>query len=157
MSSRPNIHIQASFLTLHCDIFLFDIISSLFPASDITTCDIRSLSFLSSLLTWLYPYFTLSGGFSHISGMEDCHILSPVHPMGNGSKILFWEVVLLVRIHVTFVCGEGLIICVCIFMWGHSLLIRESAKKKKIAHCSFSYSPLGMCMDVLVCFIKFMC
>ena len=28
---------------------------------------------------------------------------------------------------------------------------------KKIARCSFSYSPLGMCMDVLVCFIEFMC
>ena len=26
-----------------------------------------------------------------------------------------------------------------------------------ITHCSFYYSPLGMCMDVLVCFIEFMC
>ena len=38
MSSRPDIHIQASSLTLHCDIFHFDIISSLFLASHITTC-----------------------------------------------------------------------------------------------------------------------
>ena len=30
MSSRPDIHIRASFFTLHCDIFRLDIISSLF-------------------------------------------------------------------------------------------------------------------------------
>ena len=123
--------IQASSHTLHCDIFHFDIISSLFPASHITTCDICSLSF-----PFLIDYSTLS--LFHIEWwfftshcMEDCHILS-YHspPMDSGSEMLFWEVVLLVSIHVTSVCGKGLIIWVCIFIWGHSLLIKVCAKKK---------------------------
>ena len=80
MSSRPDIHIQASFLTLHYDIFLFDIILSLFPTSQITTCDIHSLSFLSSLLTRHYPRFHLEWWFFTRHYMEDCHILSPRSP-----------------------------------------------------------------------------
>ena len=130
MSSRPDIHVQASFLTFHCDIFLFDIISSLFPTSHITTCDIRSLSFLSSLLTRHYPCFTLSGVFHTSLHGGLSHFFSPVHNMGSGSKISVWEVVLLVRIHVTSICGEGLIIWVCIFIGGHSLLIKVYAKNK---------------------------
>ena len=101
-----------------------------FPISHITTCDIHSLSFFSSLFTRHYPCFTLSGVFSHVTTWRIVTSFPLVHPMGSGSEILFWEVVLLVRIHVTFVCGEGLIICVCIFMWGHSLLIRVCTKKK---------------------------
>ena len=87
MSSRPDIHIQASSLTPHCDIFHFDIISSLFPASHITTCDIRSLSFLLSLFTRHYPCFTLSGGFLHIIAWRIVAFFPPIHPMGNGLKI----------------------------------------------------------------------
>ena len=38
-----------------------------FMISHITTCDIHSLSFLSSLITQHYPCFTLSGGFSQVT------------------------------------------------------------------------------------------
>ena len=50
--------------------------------------------------------------------------------------------------------------CDCIFMGGHSLLIKVCAKKKRKkdrAHCSFYHSPLSTCIDVLICFIEFMC
>ena len=160
MSSRPDIHIRASFFTLHCDIFHLDIISSLFFLYHIPPLVIFVLClFLSSLITRHYPCFTLGGGLSHVTAWRIVTSFPIIHPRGSGSEMLFWEVVLLMRIHVTFVCGEGLIIWVCIFMGVHSLLIRVCAKKKekKIAHCSFYYSPLGMCMDVLVCFIRFMC
>ena len=66
--------------------------------------------FLSLLLTRPYPCFTLSGGFSHVTAWRIVTFFPIIHPMGSGSEMLFWEVVLLVRIHVTFVCGEGLII-----------------------------------------------
>ena len=131
MSSRPDIHLQASSFTLHCDIFHFDIISSFFPASHITTCDIHSLSFLSSLLTWHYPCFTLSSDFSHITAWKIVTFFLPIHPMVSGSEISVWEVILLMRIHVISVCGQSLIIWVCIFMGGHSLLIKVCAKTKK--------------------------
>ena len=120
--------IQASSFILHYDIFHFDIISSLFPASHITTCDIHSLSFLSSLPTRHYPCFTFSGVFSHVIAWRIVTFFPSLHPMGSGSQILVWEIVLLVRIHVTSICWEGLIIWVCIFMGGHSLLIRVCAK-----------------------------
>ena len=119
MSSKPDIHIQASSFTFHCDIFHFDIISSLFPTSHVTTCDIRSLSFLSSWLTRHYPCFTLSGGFSRVTAWRIVTFFPSIHPMGSGSEILFWEVVLLARIHIILVCEESLIIWVCIFMGGH--------------------------------------
>ena len=57
------------------------------PSSHITTCDIRSLSFLSSLLTRHYPCFTLSGGFSHVTSWRIVTFFPSVHPMGSGSEI----------------------------------------------------------------------
>ena len=165
MSSRPDIHVQASFLTFHCDIFLFGIFSSLFSSSHIITCDIHYLSFLSSLLTRHYPCFTLSGGFSRVTAWRIVTFFPSFHPMGSGSEILFWEVVLSVRIHVASVHGESLFIWLCI-SWEISHYWSEYAQKKikiknkmneMIAHYSFYYSPLGMCMDVLVRFIEFMC
>ena len=90
MSSRPDIHIQASYLTLHCDIFHFDIISSLF--FDITY---HHLLYSSSFFFPIITYSTLSlfhlkwWSFTH-HYMEGNHILSPVHLMGGGSDILFW-------------------------------------------------------------------
>ena len=132
MNSRPDTHILASFLTLHCDVLLFDIISSLFLTSHITTCDIRSLSFLSSLLTRHYPCFTLSGGFSRVTAWRIVTFFLPVHPMGNGSEISVWEVVLLVRIHVTSVHGESLFIwlrisCEIIHYWSEYVWKKNSA------------------------------
>ena len=126
-SFRPDTHIQVLSLNFHCDIFYFDIISSLFSVSHITICDIRSLYFLSSLFTRHYHCFTLSGGFSHVIAWKIVTFFPPVHPMGNGSEISVWEIVLLVIIHVTSVCGKGLIIWVYIFIGGHSLLIRVCA------------------------------
>ena len=154
MSSRLNIRIQASSLTLHCDIFHFDIISSLFPASHITTYDIHSLSFLSSLLTRHYPCFTFSG-VSHVTTWRIVTFFPFVHPMGSGLKISIWEIVLLVRIHVTSICGEGSIIWVCIFMGGHSLLIKLCAKKQQkqkknaLFILSFSIEHMYGCASLL--------
>ena len=158
MSSRPDTHILASFLTLHCDVFLFDIISSLFPASHIPTCDIHSLYFLSSLLTRHYPCFTFNGGFSHVTVWRIVTFFPLIHLMGNGSEILVWEVVLLARIHVTSVHGASLIIWLCI-SWEIIRYWSEYVQKKMmmIAHYSLYHSSLGMCMDMPGCFIEFMC
>ena len=131
MSSKPDILVRASFFTLHCDIFHLGIISSLFFLYHISPLVIFVLCFffhyclldIIRVSPWVVVFHTsLHGGLS-------CS--SPVRLKGSGSEMLFWEVVLLVRIHVTFVCGEGLIIWVCIFMGVHSLLIRVCAKKQK--------------------------
>ena len=165
MNSRPDIHIQASSFTLHCDIFLLVIISSLF--SDITY---HHLWYSFSVFSFIIVYsslslFHLEWWFLTRHCMEDCHVLPLVRLMSNGSEVLFWEVVLLVRIRVTSVHGESLFIWLCI-SWEISHYWSEYAQKKikiknkmneMIAHYSFYYSPLGMCMDVLVCFIEFMC
>ena len=165
MSSRPGTHIRVSFLTLHCDIFHLVIISSLF--SDITYHHLRYSSFVfSHIIAYsTLSLFHLEWWFLTRHCMEGCHILSYHSPHGQWFRDLIWEVVLLVRIHVTSVHGESLFIWVCIFMGDHSLLIRVCTKKQKqnkkkkkmIAHYSFYHSPLGMCMDVLGCFIEFMC
>ena len=154
MSFRPDIHIRISFLTLHCDIFHLVIISSLF--SDITYHHLRYSFFVFS---HIFAYSTLS--LFHLEWwfltrhcMEDCHVFSPIHLMGSGSEISVWEVVLLVKIHVTSVHGESLFIWLCI-SWEIIHHWSVYAKKKSIIH--FYYSLLGMCMDVLVCFIEFMC
>ena len=90
-----------------------------------------SFFFLLSLLTRHYPCFTLSGGFSRVTIWGIITLFPLIHPMGSGSEISVWEVVLLVRIHVASVCGECLIIWVYIFIGDHSLLIRVCSKKKK--------------------------
>ena len=156
MSSKPGTHIQVSFLTLHCDIFHLVIISSLF-------FDIiyhhwwYSLSVFSFVIAYLtLSLFHLEWWFFTHHCMEDCHVLPPVRLMSNGSEILFWEV-LLVRIRVTSVHGESLFIWLCISWEINHYWSEYAQKKKKIAHCSFYYFPLGMCMDMLVCFIGFMC
>ena len=114
MSSRPDIHIQASYLTF---IVIFSTMTSFhhyFSTSHITTYYTHLLSFSSLLLTWHYPCFTLSGGFSRVTTWRIVTFFPPVHPMGNGSEISVWEVALLVRIHVTSVHGECLFIWLCI-------------------------------------------
>ena len=44
-----------------------------------------------------------------------------------------------------------------VFSWEFIHYWSEYAQKKKKAHSSLNHSPLGMCMDVPVCFIQFMC
>ena len=73
-------------------------------------------SFSSSLPTWHCLCFTLSGGFSHYY-MEDNHIFSLFHFIGNGLEIKVWKVVLLVRIHVISHYGESLLSWVMYFHW----------------------------------------
>ena len=114
MSSRLDTHIQASFFTLHCDIFHLDIISSLF--SDITY---HHLWYSFSDFSFIIAYSTLS--LFHFEWlfltrhcMEDCHVLPLIRLISSGSKILFWEVVLLGRIHVASVHEESLFIWLCI-------------------------------------------
>ena len=84
MSSGPDIHIRVSFLTLHCDIFHLDIISSLFfLISHTTTCDIRSLSFPFLIDYSTLSLFHLEWWFFTRHCMEDCHILSYHSPHGQ--------------------------------------------------------------------------
>ena len=104
MSYRLDIHIQTSSLTFHCDIFHFDIISSLF-FSGITYHHLWYSFFVFSLITTYstLSLFHLEWWFFTRYYMGDCHIFPPVHPMGSGSEISVWEVVLLVRIRSSYV------------------------------------------------------
>ena len=98
-----------SSLTLHSSLWYFPLghhFITIFLISYITTCDIRSLSFLSSLVTQHYPCFSLNDGFSHATAWRIVTFL-PRSPYGQWSRDLIWEVVLLVRIHVTSVHGES--------------------------------------------------
>ena len=88
MSSRPDIHIQSSSLTLHCDIFHFDTISLLFLISHITTCDIHPLSFPLSLFILTFSSLHPKCWFSTHHYMEDDHIVPLVHLMDSGLEIL---------------------------------------------------------------------
>ena len=103
-------------------------------------------SFSSSLLTWHYLRFTLSGGFFTLPRtifaspwvvvfspyhVKDGYICSLFHFIGSGSKILVWEVVLSVRILVTLVRGESLSIWLCISIGDCSVLIRVYTKNQK--------------------------
>ena len=74
MSSRPNIHIWASFFTLHCDIFHLDIISSPFfwyhisPLVIFILCLFSHHCLLDIILVslWVVVFHTsLHGGLSH--------------------------------------------------------------------------------------------
>ena len=101
-----------------------------FSTSHITTYYTHLLFFLhhyllDTILVSLEWWF-----FTH-HYMEGSHILPPVHLMGGGSEILFWEVVLLVRIHVTSVHGESLFIWLCI-SWEVIHYWSECAQKNKI-------------------------
>ena len=59
------------------------------------------------------------------------------HLMGNDLEILIWEIVLLVRIYYISEWGEFFI---CIFIRGHSMLIRVYVKKKPIVQMYISFS-----------------
>ena len=100
-----------------------------FLTSHITTCYIHHLSFPSSLLTRYYQFFHLEWwSFTHCY-MEDNHLFS----------IYFTSWVVVQRSYFEGLsCQWGFMlrqymgrVCDCIFMGGHSLLIRVCAKKKK--------------------------
>ena len=59
------------------------------------------------------------------------------HLMGNDLEILIWEIVLLVRIYYISEWGDFFI---CIFIRGHSMLIRVYVKKKPIVQMYISFS-----------------
>ena len=129
-----------------------------FLISHITTCDTRSLSFLSSLLTRHYPCFTLSSGFSHVIALRIVTFF-----LSFAFEQWFRNLILrgcLVNENSCYISTWGVFIHLAMYFMGdHSLLIEACSKKRKkdIAHSSLYHSPLGMCMDVLVCFIEFMC
>ena len=120
----------------------------------------------SSLFSLIIAYSTLSlfhleWWFSTCYCMEDDHILAwRTFSSWTMVQILFWGIVLLVRIHVTSICGESLLMW--LYFYGRSFIIDQSMckkekRKKDRAHCSFYHSPLSTCIDVLICFIEFMC
>ena len=156
MSSRPNIHIQISSLTLHCDIFHFDIISSLFPSSHIYLWYSFSVFFL------IIAYSTLSlchlewWFFTHHC-MKDCHILSPRSPHGQWFRDLSLKGCLVSEDSCYIHMWRGFDHLGMFFHLRSFITDQSKRKKKKIVHSSLYHSPLGMCMDVPVCFIKFMC
>ena len=159
MSSRPDIHIQASFLTLHCDIVHWNIISSLF-----FLCHISPLVIFVLCLSFIIAYLALSvfhlgWWFFTRHCMEDCHILSYHSPHGRW----FRDVILrgcLVSEDSCYISTWGEFIHLGMYFHGSAFVIDQSMRTKKkmmIAHYSFYHSPLGMGMDMPGCFIEFMC
>ena len=158
MSSRPDIHIQVSFLTLHCDILPFDIISSLFPASHITTCDI-CLVFSLIIAYSTLSLFHLELWFFTCHYIEDCHILSSRSSDGQWFRDLNLRDCLVSEDSCYIRMWRGFD---HLGMYFHrkSFIIDQSMRKKKkskIACYSLYHSPLSTCMDVLVSFIELMC
>ena len=100
MNSRPDIHIQASSFTLHCDIFHFDSISSLF--SDITHHHLWYSFFVFSFIIAhsTLSLFHLEWWFLTHHCMEDCHVLSLIRLRAVVQKSYFerlscqWEFML---------------------------------------------------------------
>ena len=121
-----------------------------FPISHITTCDIRSLYFLSSLLTRHYPCFTLSGGFSHVTAWRIVTFF-PRLPYEQWSRDLILRGCL-VRNDSCYISTWGVFIRLAMYFMGdHSLLIRVCAKKKKsvLFIISFSIEHMYECAGLL--------
>ena len=90
-------------------VFLLYLHYHFFFTSHISLVMFIPTSFSLLLLTWHYLYFTLSGGFQHIIAYRVV-ISFPISPYECSSNILVWDIVLLVRIHVTSIHGESLFI-----------------------------------------------
>ena len=149
MSSRPNIHIQASFITLHCDIFHLDIISSLF--SDITY---HHLWYSFSVFSFIIDYSTLS--LFHLEWwfftrhyMEDCHIL----PTRSPCEQWFRDLILrgcLVSEDSCYISTWGKFIHLAMYFMGDHSVASEYAKKKNVLFIiPFSIEHVYECASLL--------
>ena len=130
-SSRPDTHIRVSFLTLHCDIFHFVIISSLF--SDITY---HHLQYLFFVFSHIIAYSTLS--LFHLEWwfltrhcMEDCHVLFPRSAYEQWFRDLILRDCLVSEDSCCMSTWGEFIHLDLYFMGDQSLLIRVCAKKNK--------------------------
>ena len=152
-----------SSLILHSSLWYFPLghhFITIFLISHIITCDIRFLSFLSLLLTRHYSYFTLSGGFSHVTAWRIVTFFPIVHPPWAVVQRCYFERLscwwgFMLHLYVERVWSFGYV-----FPWEFIHYWSEYAQKNiyiYIAHCSFYRSSLGMCMDVPGCFIEFIC
>ena len=130
MNSRPDIHIQVSFLTLHCDIFHLVIISSLF--SDITYHHLRYSSFVfSHIIAYsTLSLFHLEWWFLTRHCMEDCHVLPPRSPYEQWFRDLILRGCLVSEDSCCINTWGEFIHLAMYFMGDHSLLIRVCAKNK---------------------------
>ena len=137
MSSGPDIHIRASFFTLHCGIFHLDIISSLF--SDIIY---HHLWYSFSVFSFIIAYSTLSvfhlewWFFTHHC-MEDCHILSYHSPHGQWFRDVILRGCLVSEDSCYIRMWRGFD-HLGMYFHGSSFIIDQSMhkkKKKRILHC----------------------
>ena len=149
MSSRPDIHIQTSFFTLHCDIFHLDIIPSLF--SDITYHHLWYSFFVFSFIIdySMLSLFHLEWWFYIHHCMEDCHILPTRSPCGQWSRDLILRSCL-VSEDSCYISTWGEFIHLAMYFMGYHSISSEYAQYiyiyiyiYMITHCSFYYSLFG--------------
>ena len=100
--------------------------------------------------------FYLEWWFFTCHWIEDCHILSPRSPNGQWFRDLSLRSCLVSEDSCYIRMWRGFD-HLGMYFHGRSFIIDQSMRKKKIAHSSLYHSPLGMCIDVPVCFIEFMC
>ena len=97
-------------------------------------------------------HMLLHGGRSHPC-MEDVLL------MDNGSDLILRDC--LVSENSRYINMWGEVTHVIVFLWEvihyWSKYVQKRKRKKDRAHCSFYHSPLSTCIDVLICFIEFMC
>ena len=155
MSFRLDIHIQASFLDLHLwyfplgHHFITILWYHISPLVIFILCLFFHYCLLNIILVspWVVVFHkSLHGGLSHPS---------PCPPYEQWFRDLILRGCLVSEDSSYISTWGGFIHLAMYFTGDHSLLIRVF--EKKIVHYSFYYSPLGMCMDVLICFIEFMC
>ena len=128
---------------------------SFFFTSHISLVMFIPTSFSLLLLTWHYLYFTLSGGFQHIIA---CRVVTsfPISPYECSSNILVWDIVLLVRIHVTSIHRESLPIWLCIFIEVCFVLImvcKKNNNNNALFICLLYDSMLSTCMYMGIYFV----
>ena len=149
MSSRPDMHIRASFFTLHYDIFHLDIISSLF--SDITY---HHLWYSFSVFSFIIDYsplslFHLEWWFFTRHYMEDCHILHTRSPCEQWFRDLILRGCL-VSEDSCYISTWGVFIRLAMYFMGdHSLLIRLCTKKNALFIISFFIGHVYGCAKLL--------
>ena len=100
--------------------------------------------------------FYLEWWFFTCHWIEDCHILSPRSPNGQWFRDLSLRSCLVSEDSCYIRIWRGFD-HLGMYFHGRSFIIDQSMRKKKIAHSSLYHSPLGMCIDVPVCFIESIC
>ena len=119
-----------------------------------------SFSVFSLIIVYLTSsLFHLEWWFFTRHCMEDCHILSPHSPHGQWFRDLSLRGCLISDDSCYIRKWRGFD-HLGMYFHGRSFIIDQSMCKKKLkkkTHSSLYHSLLSTCMDVLVCFIDFMC